>query len=64
MKIFIPTNELNEKFIHSGFSLKPLVIEAYQYHLNHSLPENTQNLFSKKVKTGTKITKIGKAMEE
>ncbi len=64
MKIFIPTNELNEQFIHRGFSLKPLVIEAYQYHLNHSLSENTQNRFSKNVKTGTNITKTGKTIEE
>lgn len=64
MKIFIPTSELSEQFIDRGFCLKPLVIDAYKYHLNHSLPENTQNRLSKKVKAGTKITKAGKTMEE
>ena len=64
MKIFIPTNELKTSFIEKGYCLRPLVIEAYQYHLRPSFSENTQKRLSKKVKTGTRTTNRGKAKEE
>ena len=65
MIIFIPTTDSNEKLIAKGFCLKPFVIEAYQYHLDVSLiSEKTQNLFNKKVKTGTVTTNRGKTREE
>lgn len=64
MQIFIPTNDLHSKYLHQGFSFKPLVIEAYQYHLDVSLTsEKTQNLLSKNVKTGTVTTNRGKTRE-
>jgi len=62
MKLFIPTNEADEAFANRGFAFGPLVIEAYQYHLeavDSSVFEKTQNLLTKKVKTGTTITSIG-----
>ena len=65
MLIFIPTNETNNDFVQNGFSFKPLIIEAYQYHLDvSSSSENTQNLFSKKVKTGTVTTNNGRTRDE
>lgn len=60
MLIFIPTNETNTTYIKRGFSFKPLIIEAYQYHLDvSSSTENTQKLLSKNVNTGTVITNKG-----
>ncbi len=53
MKVFIPTNDGESDLIKEGFILKPLIIEAYRYHLNLSTEEKTQNLFNKKVKIGT-----------
>jgi hypothetical protein len=64
MKIFIPDNDKNAGLIYQGFLLKPLVIEAYKYHLNSEVFENTQKRFNKKEKTGTKMTSKGKAIEE
>ena len=64
MKIFIPTNEPKEDFFKQGFCLKPLVIEAYKYHLNYPFSEKTQKRLSKKVKTGTRTTNKGKVKEE
>lgn len=64
MKIFIPTNDTNEHLINQGYSIKPLIIEAYQYHLVSTTFENTQNLLSKKVKTGIATTKKGKTKDE
>ncbi len=64
MKIFIPTNEPKEIFFEQGFNLKPLVIEAYKYHLGYYNSENTQNRLSKKVKIGTRTINKGKAKEE
>lgn len=60
MKVFIPTNDGNEGLLKKGFILKPLIIEAYLYHLYSSGEEKTQNLFNKKVKTGTMTTSKGK----
>ena len=60
MKVFIPTNDGNEGLEKKGFILKPLIIEAYMYHLYSFGEEKTQNLFSKKVNTGTEITNKGK----
>lgn len=60
MLIFIPTNEVNNTYIKRGFSFKPLIIEAYQYHLGvSSRAEKTQNLLSKNVNTGTVTTNKG-----
>ncbi|HOP21433.1 MAG TPA: hypothetical protein PK055_00450 [Gammaproteobacteria bacterium] len=64
MKLFIPTNEINNDWVDKGFSFKPLIIEAYQFHISSSIGEKTQNLLSKKVKTGTITTNIGKTLEE
>jgi len=64
MKIFIPTNDKNENLINKGYNIKPLIIEAYQFHFVSGVLENTQNLLSKNVKTGIAITKNGKAKEE
>ena len=63
MQLFIPANEPNEKLIAKGFSFKPLIIDAYQYHLRFSTEEKTQNLFSKKVNAGTVTIKSGKTCE-
>lgn len=67
MLIFIPTNDMNAVYLQAGFSFKPLVIEAYQYHLGlaptSAALEKTQNLFSKKVNTGTVATNNGNARE-
>ena len=60
MKIFIPTNEMNERWLNNGFSFKPFIIEAYDCHLSDlELSEKTQNLFNKKVNTGTTIINKG-----
>jgi hypothetical protein len=65
MHIFIPTNDLNKNLITKGFTFGPLIIEAYQYHTDGSWElENTQKLLSRKVKTGTVITKKGKTLVE
>lgn len=65
MKIFIPINETNGSLINKGFTLKPLIIEAYQCHFGELWPsEKTQNLFSKKVNIGTVTTKKGKTLVE
>ena len=58
MKVFIPSNELDEKIANQGFSFKPFNINAYAYHLSND--EKTQNLFNKKVNTGTQVTNNGK----
>ena len=64
MLVFIPTNEINNYYIQEGFSFKPLIIEAYQYHLeDSSSSEKTQNLLSKNVNTGTVTTNKGNARE-
>jgi len=63
MQLFIPTNEPDEKLLAKGFRFKPLIIDAYQYHLCFSTEEKTQNLFSKKVKAGTVTIKSGKTCE-
>lgn len=61
MLVFIPTNEIDKNYANEGFSFKPLIIEAYQYHLDVSCSaEKTQNLFNKKVKTGTVTINKGK----
>lgn len=60
MKVFIPTNDSNEGLIKKGYTLKPLIIEAYMYHLYSFGEEKTQNLFNKKVNTGTVMTSKGK----
>jgi len=62
MKIFIPANEFNEDALDKGFCFVPFDIQAYAYHL--SIEEKTQNLFNKKVKTGTEITSKGKTSVE
>ena len=62
MRIFIPTNELNEKILNQGFSFKPFNIESYLYHF--SSDEKTQNLFNKKVNMGTEATNNGKTCKE
>lgn len=59
MKIFIPANEINDSYLQKGFAFKPLIIEAYKYHLDVSDEENTQNLLNKKVNTGTVTTSNG-----
>lgn len=59
MKIFIPTNDGEDGLEKYGYVLKPLIIEAYRYHLYLSTEEKTQNLFNKNVKTGTMITNKG-----
>ena len=64
MKIFIPTNDSNEDLINKGFTIKPLVIEAYQFQFVSAALEKTQNLLSKKIKTGMAIIKKGKTSEE
>lgn len=64
MNVFIPTNEANEKLANLGYSFKPFIIEAYQYHLDLSTSENTQNLFSRKVNIGTVMTNKGKTRDE
>lgn len=60
MKVFIPTNDHNDELEKEGFVLKPLIIEAYRYHLSTSMAEKTQNLLIKKVNTGTITTSKGK----
>ena len=60
MKVFIPTNDGESDLEKHGFILRPLIIEAYMYHLYLSTEEKTQNLFNKKVKTGTVMTSKGK----
>jgi hypothetical protein len=62
--IFIPTNEMDKNYLKKGFGFKPLVIEAYKYHLGLSTTEKTQNLLSKKVKTGTVTTNKGSTCVE
>lgn len=62
MKIFIPTNEINEQALEQGYCFRPFDINAYSYHL--SIDENTQNLFNKKVMIGTDITSKGKTCVE
>jgi hypothetical protein len=65
MKIFIPINETNTFLINEGFTFNPLIIEAYRFHVDESLgSEKTQNLFNKKVKIGTVITRNGKTLVE
>ena len=67
MKIFIPSNEINEELMSQGFSFQPLIINAYCYHLSESSEaelEKTQNLFSKKVNMGTTMTNIGNTRVE
>ena len=56
MKVFIPINEQNESLFDQCFEIKPLVIEAYKYHL---ASENTQNLDIKKVTIGTETNNRG-----
>lgn len=63
MKIFIPINENNEKKVKKE-ELRPLVIEAYLYHVNLSSIEKTQNLLSKKVKRGTETINKGNTRVE
>ena len=63
MKIFIPINENNEKKVKEE-ELRPLVIEAYLYHVNLSSIEKTQNLLSKKVKRGTETINKGNTRVE
>ncbi len=36
MKIFIPETDTNHNLVNQGFILKPLVIQAYKYHLSES----------------------------
>ena len=60
MKIFIPSNEANIAYLKQGFCFKPLIIDAYLYHLDARGFENTQNRLSKKVKNGTTTNKKGK----
>jgi hypothetical protein len=57
MKLFIPCNDQNNSLINQGFEIKPLVIEAYKYHLTS---EKTQNFDIKKVITGTDNTNKGR----
>ncbi len=64
MKIFIPTNELSDEYIAKGYTLQPLIIDAYKYHLEDFISEKTQNLFSKKEKSGTVTIKIGRTRVE
>ncbi len=61
MKIFIPSNEFNCSYQNKGYNFKPLVIEAYLYHLNVGEFEKTQKRLSTKVKTGTITSKKGRA---
>ena len=60
MNVFIPSNELNTIYLKQGFDFKPLVIEAYLYHLNVGELENTQKRLSTKVKSGTTTNKKGR----
>lgn len=62
--IFIPSNEICNKMIERGFDFKPLIIEAYKFHVTSSEFEKTQNLFNKKVKTGTTTIKAGSTRVE
>ena len=65
MKIFIPINETNSSLINNGYTIQPLIIEAYLCHVDEIwLSEKTQNLFSKKVNIGTITTKKGKTLVE
>jgi len=65
MNIFIPINETNESLLNKGFTIQPLIIEAYQCHFDELwLSEKTQNLFSKKVNIGTVTTKKGRTLVE
>ncbi len=61
MKVFIPSNEFNCIYQNNGFSFKPLVIDAYLYHLEVGDLEKTQKRLRTKVKTGTITNKKGKA---
>ena len=59
MKVFIPTNEINEDIINQGYSFRPFDISAYAFHLSDD--ENTQKVFRKKVTNGTVNTNKGNA---
>jgi len=63
-QIFIPSNDSNREMIENGFLFKPLIIEAYRYHVLVSELEKTQNLFNKNVKTGTTTTSVGRTRVE
>lgn len=60
MKVFIPSNEPNTTYLKGGFNFKPLVIDAYLYHLKDGDLEKTQKRLRTKVKSGTITNKKGK----
>ena len=60
MNVFIPSNELNTSYLKQGFNFKPLVIDAYLYHLKVGDLVKTQNRLRAKVKIGTTTNKKGK----